>query len=69
MREMSDIFEFKNVGLMRHDRAKSFDQMFARNFIRRAIDKAKGKFHILQSADPAASIYSCLLYTSPSPRD
>ena len=56
MREMSDVFEFDDIGLMRHDFTKSFDQMFARNRVSRTVDKKKRLFHSLQSADPARSV-------------
>ena len=54
MRKMSDVFKFDNIVLMRHNLAKSFDQMFARNLVSQAVDKAKRLFHSLAVRRPNA---------------
>ena len=56
MRKMPDAFQLDDVILRGKKRAKSFDQMFARNFIFEPVDHPKRLAHRAERADPALAV-------------
>ncbi len=56
MRKVANVRKLEDIRLMRHDLAKSFNQMFSRDRIERSVNEQERLVHLLQGLDPSLAV-------------